>query len=209
MRSHRRWSDILAQWGLVNRPHQWKTLHRCWRAVCVENAVKQWLQRSKLLVVIDYTSWSHGMPTSVPSNISCTYPVRKIPADNAESSSVILTRKSHIIILSTSISQHHPKSCKFSILFTETKTFILRPRLYFLSSRRLDRSRGLHHWIQHWFSTFWQVFRVHLIVTRNRLLYCAFKTNKIARWEFKTKTKLSATLQLKYGYRPKTKLQIK
>jgi len=150
MRSHRSWSDILAQWGLMSRPP--------WLKIRSTGADVQGVQKTlsnnhckQANCLLSFTR-RHGVPTSVPSSISCTYARYKLTTRVSGTAAfsadgLILTQMSHINqLLTTSLVNSNSQDF---FVKTETKTFTSRPRprlwvsrprprLYSLSSRRLE-----------------------------------------------------------------------
>ena len=105
----------------------------------------------------------HGVPTSVPSSISCTYAryeLTTLVSGTAAFSAygLILTQMSHINQLLTTSLVNSNSQDFFVKTKTEIKTFTSRPRprLYALSSRRLEtktvvsRTTSLHFDILDW-----------------------------------------------------------
>jgi len=131
MRLHRSWSDFLALWGLMNRPP--------WLKIRSTGADVQDVQKTlsnnhckQANCLLSFTR-RHGVPTSVPSSVSCTYAryelITLIIGTAAFSAyGLILTQMSHINqLLTTSLVKSNSQDF-FVKTKTETKTFTSRPR---------------------------------------------------------------------------------
>jgi len=154
MRSHKSWSDILALWGLINKPP--------WLKIRSTGADVQGVQKTlsnnhckQANCLLTFTG-RHGVPTSVPSSISCTYAryeLTTIVSGTAAFSAygLILTQMSHINqLLTTSVVNSNSQDF-FVNTKTETKTFSSRPRprprLFFVLEAPRDQDCGLEDYI--------------------------------------------------------------